>query len=193
MKLDKNLEPFRSAIEALNRLILKYENRGAVIGGVAVSLLGKPRYTADVDAVFLLYSENLPQFFEDARSEAIVPRMKNAEDFARKNRVLLLQHEPSKTLIDISMGTPPFEEEMVARATYQSFSNLSIRLPTPEDLIVMKAVAHRPKDIEDIRSIVNKNPNLDTAYIESWIRFFAEALYAPDLWEEIRKILKGEE
>lgn len=38
---------------------------------------------------------------------------------------------------------------MVERAGTKSFANLSLRLPTPEDLIVMKAIAHRPKDLED--------------------------------------------
>jgi len=189
MKLDKNLEPFRATIEALNRLLEKYDHRGVVIGGVAVGMLGKPRYTADVDAIFLLNSADLPQFLKDARAENIIPRIDNAEEFARKNRVLLLHHEPSQTPIDISMGTPPLEEEIVERATYKSFSNLSIRLPTPEDLIIMKAIAHRPKDIEDIRTIVDKNPNLDIQRIQSWVETFAEPLGAPNLWDEIKKIL----
>ncbi|MDO9302066.1 MAG: hypothetical protein Q7T89_11810 [Anaerolineales bacterium] len=59
MKLDKNLEPFRAAIEALQRLLLKQNDRGVIVGGVAVSLLGKPHFTADVDAVFLLSTDEL--------------------------------------------------------------------------------------------------------------------------------------
>ena len=43
MKLDDSLEPFRAAIESLNRLFEKYNMRGVIIGGVAVGLLSKPR------------------------------------------------------------------------------------------------------------------------------------------------------
>jgi len=43
-------------------------------------------------------------------------------------------------------------------------------LPTPEDLIILKAVAHRPKDMEDIRILADKYPNLDTARIEQWVK-----------------------
>ena len=57
----------------------------------------------------------------------------------------------------------------------------------------MKAIAHRSKDIEDIRTIVDKNPNLDIPRIERWVKDYAELLYAPELWEEIRKILDREE
>ncbi len=193
MKLDKSLEPFRAAIEALHRLLLKYDNRGVVIGGIAVGLIGKPRYTADVDAMFLLYNADLPQFLEHARAENIVPRIENAEDFARKNRVLLMRYTPTQTDIDISMGVSPFEEEMAERGAFKSFAKLTVRLPSVEDLIIMKAIAHRPKDIEDIRTIVDNNPNLDLPRIETWVKDFAEILYAPDLWDEIRKILEHEE
>ncbi|MBV6394484.1 MAG: hypothetical protein HFACDABA_00049 [Anaerolineales bacterium] len=193
MKLDKSLEPFRAAIEALNRLMQKHDNRGVVIGGIAVGLLGKPRFTADIDAMFLLYNADLPRFLELARAEDIVPRIENAEVFARKSRVLLLRHVPTQTDIDISMGAPVFEEEAVERGTVKSFANLTVRLPTPEDIIIMKAIAHRPKDLEDIRTIVDKNPNLDIPRIEHWVKDFAKVLYAPELWEEIRKILVNEE
>lgn len=188
MKLDKNLEPFRAAIEALQRLLLKQNDRGVIIGGVAVSLLGKPRFTADVDAVFLLSTDELSQFLEFARAENIVPRIQDVEEFARKSRVLLLRHEPTETDIDISLGVLPFEEEMVDRSSVKSFANLSVRLPTPEDLIIMKAIAHRPKDLEDIRTITDNFPNLDKKRIEQWVKAFGEALETP-LWDAINSII----
>jgi len=88
------------------------------------------------------------------------------------------------------LGILPFEEEMVERGSVKTFAKLSARLPTPEDLIIMKAIAHRPKDLEDIRTIVDKNPNLDIARIEKWVKDFAEIMGMPDLWEQIEVILK---
>lgn len=190
MKLDKSLEPFRATIEALHRLLEKHNDRGVIIGGIAVGLLGKPRYTADVDAMFLLSTQDIPQFLESARAENIIPRVQNVEEFARKTRVLLLKHIPTNTEIDISLGVLLFEEEMVERGSVKSFANLSARLPTPEDLIIMKAIAHRPKDLEDIRTIVDNNPNLDIARIEKWVRDFAEVMETPNLWKQIEGILK---
>lgn len=193
MKLDNSLEPFRATIEALNRLLKNFDQHGVIIGGVAVGLLGKPRYTADVDAVFLLSTKDLPRFLELARTVDIVPRIENAEDFARKSRVLLMKYAPTETDVDISLGIMPFEEEMVKRGEIKSFANLSARLPTPEDLIIMKAIAHRPKDFEDIRTIVDKYPNLDQQHIERWVKDFAELMETPELWGQIEKILKQQE
>jgi len=190
MKLHRNIEPFRAAIEATQRLLSKSDNRGVIIGGIAVGFLGRPRLTEDVDAMILLSTQDIPVFLEAAKNENIRPRIPNAEEFARKNRVLLLQHIPTETNIDISLGIMPFEEEIIDRSIVQSTSTLSVRLPSPEDLIIMKAVAHRPKDLEDIRTIVDKNPGLDIARIEKWVKQFAEVLEMPSLWDDIVGILK---
>ena len=190
MKLHKAIEPFRATIEAVQRLLAKFGNRGVIIGGIAVGFLGRPRLTEDVDAVFLLSVHDIPRFLEAAKMENIQPRIPNAEEFARRNRVLLLQHIPTETNIDISLGIMPFEEEMVARSIVQSTATLSVRLPTPEDLIIMKAIAHRPKDLEDIRTIVDKNPELDAARIKQWLKSFAEVLEMPSLWDDIVDLLE---
>ncbi len=190
MKLQKEIEPFRATIEAIQRLLAKFDNRGVIIGGIAVGFLGRPRLTEDVDAMFLLSTQDIPQFLEAAKTENIQPRIPNAEEFARKSRVLLLQHSPTETNIDISLGILPFEEEMVERGIVQSTGTLSVRLPTPEDLIILKAIAHRPKDLEDIRTIVDKNPNLDIARIKKWVKSFAEVLEMPRLWDDIAEMFK---
>jgi len=83
---------------------------------------------------------------------------------------------------------------MVERSSIQEFDDaLRVRLPTPEDLIIMKAIAHRPKDFEDIRTIVDKYPDLDQSRIERWVKDFAEVLETPELWGQIEKILKQQE
>lgn len=190
MKLDLSLEPFRAAIGSLQSLLEKLNDRGVIIGGVAVGFLGQPRFTADIDAVFLLSVKDIPQFLELARAEDILPRIPEAAEFGRKNRVLLLKHSLTETDIDISLGILPFEEEMVDRGTTQSFAGLTIRLPTPEDLIIMKAIAHRPKDLEDIRSIADKTPDLDQQRVEEWVKAFGEALEMPELWDQVKPLIK---
>jgi len=54
----QQVKEFRVA--ALQRLLARFGNQGIVIGGVAASLLGRPRLTADVDALLLLSIEELP-------------------------------------------------------------------------------------------------------------------------------------
>lgn len=124
-----HLEPLLDALEALQRLLTRFNNQGVIIGGAAVSILGRARFTDDVDAMFLLSSEELPRLLEMAKEEGIEPRIENAVDFARKNRVLLLRHTVTDTRIDISLGALPFEEEMVERSVLHEVDEaLQLRL-----------------------------------------------------------------
>lgn len=191
MKLPQNIEPLSEPLESLHNLLIRFHERGVVIGGIAISLLGRPRYTEDLDAMFILSTDDIPIFLVEAAKEGIEPRINDAAEFAKRNRVLLLKHIASDTPIDISLGILLFEEETVERSKVYNFDGLKVRLPTPEDLIIMKAVAHRPKDFEDIRSIVEKQQKMDVARIEFWVKAFAEVLELPDLWDQINKILKG--
>jgi len=183
------IEPFLEPLESLQRLLSRFDERGVIIGGTAVSILGKARYTEDIDAMFLLSTQDIPHLLEEARKEGIEARIENAAGFAKKSRVLLLKHVTTNTNMDISLGVLPFEQEMVERSiVHKVDATLQIRLPTPEDLIILKAVAHRPKDMEDIRILAEKYPHLDTARIERWVKSFAEVLEMPALWEDIAEL-----
>lgn len=191
MNQSNGIEPFFEPLESLQRLLSRFNDRGVIIGGAAFSILGKARYTEDIDAMFLLSTKDIPRLLEAASEEGIEPRIENAAEFARKNRVVLLKHVISNTNIDISLGILPFEKEMVERSiVHQVDAALQIRLPTPEDLIILKAVAHRPKDMEDIRVLADKYPNLDASRIEKWVKQFAEVLEMPSLWDDTADILK---
>ncbi|MBN1878162.1 MAG: nucleotidyltransferase [Anaerolineae bacterium] len=187
---EQNLAPFLDPLQAIQNLLSAFGEQGVIIGGIAVSLLGKPRFTADVDAVFLLELEELPHLLKEAAAQGIEARITNVEAFARQNRILLLRHAASGIDIDISLGILPFESEMVARSQYMDIGNLQLRLPTAEDLIILKAVAHRPKDLLDIEAIVDNHPKLDKERIRYWIRQFAEALEMPELWDDLETRLK---
>ena len=179
-------EPFLDPLEALEKLLSHFGNQGVIVGGVAVSLLGQARFTEDLDAMVLLSVEQIPHLLMIAQKEGIEPRISQAEDFARRHRVLLLRHTTSQTNIDISLGVLPFEQEMVERSVVYNIDDaLKIRLPTPEDLIIMKAVAHRPKDLLDIQGLIQSHPNLDRARIQDWVSQFAEFLEMPELWDDI--------
>ena len=70
-----------------------------------------------------------------------------------------------------------------------SIDGVFVRLPRVEDLLVMKAVARRPKDLEDIRGLVAAHPGANIAEARRWIREFATATGMPDMLEEFEKVL----
>ncbi len=126
-----------------------------------------------------------------AQVEGLKPRLADAVDFARRSRVVLLTHEESGIDVDISLGLLPFEIEAVERSQEYQTGSLIIRLPTPEDLIILKAVAHRPKDMLDIQAVIAAQPQLDTERIAFWVRQFADLLETPEIWTDVARLLKG--
>ncbi|RLT39340.1 MAG: hypothetical protein DWI57_10455 [Chloroflexi bacterium] len=192
MGTPETLEPLLDPVTAVQRLIDQFDQRGVIIGGVAVSLLGQPRLTADADAMLLLSFDELPQLLDLAQAQGLTPRISDVIPFARQSRVVLLKHEASGINVDISLGLLPFEVEAVERSREYQAGALRLRLPTPEDLIILKAVAHRPKDMLDIASIIAVQSNLDQKRIAFWVQQFADLLEMPELWDDIEKLLRSQ-
>jgi hypothetical protein len=57
------------------------------------------------------------------------------------------------------------------------------------DIIIQKVIAGRPRDLEDVKIILAKNPKMDIPYIHSWLKQFSESLAQPFLktFDEIHK------
>jgi len=161
-----------------------------LIGGVAASLLGKPRFTADVDAVVLIEDKELSKLLKAAKRLGFKARIKYAAEFAQKNRVLLLKHTKTGINVDLSLGLLPFEREAIKRSKRFKIADIAFNLPTPEDLIIFKAVAHRPQDLEDIREIIKIHTRVNKKYIKKTVKEFAGALEMPEIWEDIASIVE---
>jgi len=188
----EDLTVFLEPLAALQRVINRFKQRGVIIGGIAASLLGRPRLTADLDAMLFASIDQIPEILALANNEGIMPRIKDAAQFARQHRVLLLRHQVSGTDIDISLGILPFELEIIERSVQLDFMGLSVRLPTVEDLVILKAVAHRAQDWQDIQGLVESHPELDRERIVMWVAQFAEILDSPKILEDLNCILKHE-
>jgi predicted nucleotidyltransferase len=153
--------PLLQAIGAATAWLRDAGVPAAVIGGVAVSLLGRPRVTKDVDLVVALGSDaELPRLLALGKQHGITPRTADAVDFAKVSRVLLLTHEPSGIQIDLSLASLPFELEVIERAVERTIRGVAFHIATAEDLIVMKAIALRPRDIADIEALLDTHPDL---------------------------------
>jgi hypothetical protein len=46
--VSSGITPLLTPIQAVQNLLQRFNNQGVIIGGVAVSLLGTPRFTVDV-------------------------------------------------------------------------------------------------------------------------------------------------
>ena len=165
--------------------------QGLIIGGIAASLLGRPRMTRDVDALILLEEDRWEGFLNAGVRFGFLPRIDDPLVFARRARVLLVHHKPSVVDVDISVAGLPFEEESIEQVRWTKVGKLSLPLPTPENLIIMKAVAHRPQDMADIQALLGAHRKLNLRRIRRWVKEYASALDAPDILSDLEYILRG--
>jgi hypothetical protein len=148
----------------------------AIIGGLAVQRWGEPRFTRDVDVTVVVPFEQAASFI-GAVVKNFAPRIEDAAAFARRSRVILVS-AANGCQVDISLGLPGYEDEVIRRAVdFELEPGKIVRLCAPEDLVIHKAVAGRPRDLEDIRGIVHRRgESLDTDLIRLWLGRFSEIL-----------------
>ncbi|HEV8659490.1 MAG TPA: nucleotidyl transferase AbiEii/AbiGii toxin family protein, partial [Thermoanaerobaculia bacterium] len=145
---------FTDALRALAAALGEIRAPSMIIGGIAVIAAGVPRQTIDIDAVVLGRDSSPESLVTSFARYGIVPRIADAVQFARERQVLLLRHEPSGVTIEVSLAWLPFEEEALARANQIEIGGVTLRVATPEDLIVYKAAAWRDRDRADIERLL---------------------------------------
>jgi hypothetical protein len=104
--------------------------------------------------------------------------------------VLLLVHEPTRIEVDLSFGMLPFEKDLVQRAEIRQVQRMRFPLASAEDIIIMKALALRPRDVADIESIVELSPDLDLDRVRSTVAQLSEALEGEDYVARLEEILR---
>ena len=181
--------PLLQALRAVSQWLDAGAIPGAIIGGVAASILGRPRFTEDIDVLVLLEREDWAEFLASGRECGIVARIDDIIEFAEKSRVLLVSHELSGIGIDVVLGALPLEEEIVRSATETKIAGNVVPLATPEAIIVMKAIAGRARDVADIESLLEVHERLDLDWVRSWLVEFDRALGRADIVEEFDRIL----
>ncbi len=170
-----------AALAEITTFLEKQGWQYCLIGGLAASYWGQPRSTKDVDLVLLAGIGDEERFIKPLTA-AFPVRVAGADKFAIVSRVVLLQTK-SGVGIDVSLGALPFEEEMMRRAKIKEvLPGVRVRTATAEDVVVMKTIAGRPRDVDDIeRIIATQGKKLDSAYIRCWLTEMSEALSETDL------------
>ena len=138
--------------------IAMLESRGiacAVIGGLAVSLRGQPRMTVDVDLVMAADVEDALRLARELPGTPFEPLFTGVEEVINAAYILPLRHRTTGIRVDLAIGMSGFERDAIERARTLVIADTTAPVVTVEDLLVMKALAGRPQDEQDIRGIVD--------------------------------------
>jgi uncharacterized nucleotidyltransferase DUF6036 len=159
-----------------------------VIGGQAVLVHGEPRLTRDIDVTLGVSLDRLSDVVAAAGAAGLRPLV-DPKSFARETMVLPCADRDSGVRVDLVLSESGFEREAIRRAVRVRIGATDVSFVTAEDLIVHKLVAARPRDLEDVRAIVDRQPGLDRARLERTLKELEEAADLPllDRWRELNR------
>jgi Uncharacterised nucleotidyltransferase len=122
----------RAAVETVERAGQPF----LVLGGLASSLVGRPRWTHDID--FLVRPDDARDVLEALRGAGFTTE--------ETDPVWIFKAFKDDVMVDIIfmvMGGIYLDDEMRTHSIERDYDGLRLRIPSPEDQIVIKAIVHR--------------------------------------------------
>lgn len=172
---------------AIQRLVDAFNSRSiryALVGGIAASLRGRPRFTQDVDVLLEVPQIVLPRLLEDLAANGFsLDQGKVIREFTRNH---LTAFHYKSVRIDWLKPVLPLYARTLADASLVSWrSGLPVRIAGAEGLILTKLAAFRPQDQLDIEMLLSANrTNLDLDLIRREWSAVADGEDARTTWLE---------
>jgi hypothetical protein len=124
----------------------------------------------------LFVPEELSKVKKILRTMGLKILVKKDKEFVAKTMVLPAMDRESGIRIDFTFSCSLYERQAIERAKAIKLGRTSVRFASLEDLVIHKVIAGRARDLEDVRSILIKNPKYDSPYIEKWLAEFDKSL-----------------
>jgi predicted nucleotidyltransferase len=128
--------------------------RWYVFGAQAVVAYGRPRMTADVDVTVLLGDDSALELVRVLRENGFDTRFALDADFLSTVRLVPMLHLATGMPVDVVISQPGLQEEIWNRSRPVEIGGVQVPLVSVEDLVAMKILAGRRKDLEDVRGIL---------------------------------------
>jgi predicted nucleotidyltransferase len=174
--------------EALATLVRHLNAHGVpymVIGGIANIVWGEPRATLDIDVTVWVEDQDLASTIRTFTS-AFRSLVEDPETFVRQTRVLPVETAQG-VRADVIFGQLPFEEEAIQRAHRIAMAGTTVRVCSAEDLVLMKIISDRERDLADARGIIRRRiTELDRAYLEPRVEELARLLERDEIRQRWR-------
>lgn len=166
-------ELLKKVAEILDKLNIAY----VITGGIAVTVWGHPRFTADIDVAIELISSKLDKLAEELLKidkDVYVDRQMMQRAIERKGEFNFI-HPASGLKVDFwILKGESFDAEEMKRRVVRKVANVDVFLISPEDLILRKLLWYKEsesdKQLEDIRSVLRRQKKLDFKYLENWAK-----------------------
>lgn len=177
--------------EILGKLKIPY----AVTGGFAISVWGKPRYTADIDIIVEMVEKNIKPLAKELLSidkDVYADEDMIREGLNNKSEFNFIHPDTGLKVDFFVMANNPYNKLKIKRAVLRDMYGAKAFFVSPEDLILSKLLwskdSYSEKQIEDIKTVLkNKQIKLDFKYIKTWAVKHSTIEALENIIKEIKK------
>lgn len=164
-----------------------------ITGGMAVSVWGRPRFTADIDIIVELIEKNIPLLagkLLEIDKDVYADKEIMLDALASKGEFNFI-HPQSGLKVDFWIVKDDFDKQKIEKSIFKTIENYKIRFVSPEDLILSKLLWYKDtnstRQLEDIESVLRIS-KVDLKYIKKW----AEKQETIDILENILKEVEND-
>ena len=151
----------RACLDLLKARRTKY----VIVGGVAVTAVGEPRFTGDLDAIVFVDMNDLERLVAYAIGHGFKADLDDELEAVRAGGSARLTR--GRFHFDLIVRSLFVEDQALARSHTVKVFRRTVRFPSPEDLLVLKLVAGRPRDLLDVDGIMRRHGQaIDRKYVE---------------------------
>jgi hypothetical protein len=174
--------PIAELLGALARVCQRLALRWYLFGAQAAIVHGAARLTGDVDATVVLGELTPAALIAALETEGFRVRVPDVDAFVNRTRVLPLEHRGAAMPLDLVLAGPGLEELFLERAQEHTIEGIAIPVACAEDIVAMKILAGRPKDIDDAVAILAAHQGtLRIGLIRNTLQLLEQALGQSDL------------
>jgi len=172
--------PLQDFVEDLIAFFDEHSVDYMLMGGIAVRFWAIPRPTFDVDFTLAVEPKRVPglcgRFEEQGFSVPEAHQKGFVDSLKGMNKFGVVRYTAGREVrVDMFLVTTPYQEQAFRRRVKEKINGKEAWLIAPEDLILHKLVAGRPRDLADVTDLLSLNPNVDQAYLREWARVLGVA------------------
>ena len=182
--------PIAEVLAALAACFDSLGIRWYLFGAQAAIYHGVARLTADVDVTILPERHSTTELAAALEANGFHLRVTGTDDFVTRTRVLPFVHARTRMPVDIVLGGPGIEELFLERAETREIEGIEVPIATVEDLVTMKILAGRPKDLDDAAGMLRtRAEEIDLGHVRRTLQLLEEALSQSDLLRQLDRLL----
>jgi len=177
-------DAYKKIVDFLNSYGANY----IVIGGVAASTLGEARVTADIDVDIVIKNKDVPDLLDKAAKAGFKVFKKKCLESVQRVGVFRINFGDYH--IDFIIASTDLEEQACERHLSIELHGSKAFFPTPEDMILLKIISGRERDLLDAKGIALRHKGkLDTEYLKTWARTLCDEAEDIRIWNVLNNLL----